>query len=198
MYSFISLRSKPVRVDFKEVIKFSVHHRNRCSSNNYPTPYIVYRSSPATCYKWSNIHWISFLRIYVVHSQHKTPTLYVETRNLCLQRGSAENYWGVGGRGWRGWGQPSPAWYVTGESCSTNDDDDLSSGVLSVLLGEIRLLGLGLDLSEPAIMGGGFSIYVCLSIWRRARWSRELWRHLVTARVYEKGIIMLQTVRCLN
>lgn len=53
---------------------------------------------------------------------------------------------------------------MTGESCSTNDDDDLSSGVLSVLLGEIRLLGLGLDLSEPAIMGGGFSIYVCLSI----------------------------------
>lgn len=101
---------------------------------------------------------------------------------------------GVGGTGGEGWGQPSPGWYVTGESCSTNDDDDLSSGVLSVLLGEIRLLGLGLDLSEPAIMGGGFSIYVCLSIWRRGRWSRELRCHFVSDCVYDKDFILGESV----
>lgn len=51
---------------------------------------------------------------------------------------------------------------MTGESCSTNDDDDLSSAVLSVLRVEIRLLGFGLDLSELAIMEN-LDLCACLS-----------------------------------
>lgn len=128
---------------------------------------------------------------YIGYTKHPPCTLRLEIYAYRGARPKIIGRWEVGLL--RGWGQPSPAWYVTGESCSTNDDDDLSSGVLSVLLGEIRLLGLGLDLSEPAIMGGGFSIYVCLSIWRRGRWSRELRRHLVTGRFYEKGFIFIKS-----